>query len=96
MTFSLEPLRFLLHPVALLAFAAAGQAWLAGADTRAVIAAVLGVLIAAATEAARSKVTPDAKAAGWKNTGEAGYTLVDAILIVFLVAVCLVVLFHFA
>jgi hypothetical protein len=58
MKFSLEPLRFLLHPIALLAFAAAAQAWIDGADIRAIVTAVLGVLVAAATEAARRRVTP--------------------------------------
>jgi hypothetical protein len=53
-----EPLRLLLHPIALLAFAAAVQAFLDGADVRGVVAAVLGVLVVAATEAARSRVTP--------------------------------------
>jgi hypothetical protein len=53
-----EPLRWLLHPLALLAFAAAAQAWIDGADVRAIVTAVLGVLIAGATEAARAKVKP--------------------------------------
>ena len=53
-----EPLRYLLHPVVLLAFAAAAQAYVDGADERAIVAAVLGVLIAAATEFARRQVTP--------------------------------------
>ena len=61
MSVKFEPLRWLLHPVALLAFVAAAQAWINGADVRAIITAVLGVLVAAATEAARSKVTPTAK-----------------------------------
>ena len=89
MRFSLEPLRFLLHPVALLAFAAAAQAWIAGADVRAIVTAGLGVLIAAATEAARKRVTPDAKVAG-----ERGQSIVEVLLIVFLVLVVLVVLFR--
>ena len=79
MTFSLEPLRFLLHPVALLAFAAAAQAWIDGADTRAVIAAVLGVLIAGATEAARRRVRPEPVAArGWRHR-ESGLSTVELI-----------------
>jgi hypothetical protein len=53
-----EPLRTLLLPVAVLAFAAAAQAFIDGADVRGVIIAVLGVLIAAATELARARVTP--------------------------------------
>jgi hypothetical protein len=91
MTFSLEPLRFLLHPVALLAFAAAAQSWIAGADTRAIVAAILGVLIAAATEAARKRVTPDVKVAG-----QAGQSIVEVLLIIFLVLVVLLVLFRLA
>jgi hypothetical protein len=53
-----EPLRLLLLPVAALALAAAAQAFIDGADVRGVITAVLGVLIAVATELARSRVTP--------------------------------------
>jgi hypothetical protein len=53
-----QPVRTLLLPVALLAFAAAAQAFINGADVRGVVTAVLGVLIVAATEAARSRVTP--------------------------------------
>jgi hypothetical protein len=53
-----EPLRFLLHPIALLAMAAAAQAWIDGATVRGIVVAVLGVLISAATEAARRRVTP--------------------------------------
>jgi hypothetical protein len=53
-----QPVRTLLWPVALLAFAAAAQAFINGADVRGVVTAVLGVLIVAATEAARSRVTP--------------------------------------
>lgn len=58
MTFTFEPLRWLMHPIALFAFAAAAQAWIDGATVRGIIAATLGVLIAGATEAARRKVTP--------------------------------------
>jgi hypothetical protein len=47
-----EPLRLLLLPVAALALAAAAQAFIDGADVRGIITAVLGVLIAAATELA--------------------------------------------
>jgi hypothetical protein len=46
-----QPVRTLLLPVALLAFAAAAQAFINGADVRGVVTAVLGVLIVAATEA---------------------------------------------
>jgi hypothetical protein len=53
-----EPLRLLLLPVAALALAAAAQAFIDGADVRGIITAVLGVLIAAATELARNRVTP--------------------------------------
>lgn len=56
-----EPLRTLLLPVAVLAFAAAAQAFIDGADIRGIVTAVLGVLIAAATELARSRVTPVAR-----------------------------------
>jgi uncharacterized protein YacL len=57
-----EPLRILLHPIALLAFAAAAQAFVNGADVRGVVTAALGILVAAATEAARTRVTPAAGA----------------------------------
>jgi hypothetical protein len=53
-----QPVRAMVLPVALLAFVAAAQAFIAGADVRGVVTAVLGVLIVAATEAARSRVTP--------------------------------------
>jgi hypothetical protein len=53
-----QPVRMLLLPVSLLAFAAAAQAFIDGANVRGVVTAVLGVLIVAATEAARSRVTP--------------------------------------
>ena len=89
MSVKFEPLRWLLHPVALLAFAAAAQAWVNGADVRAIITAVLGVLIAAATETARTKVTPDAKIAGG---GERGQGAVQLLLIVFLGLLCVLVL----
>lgn len=56
-----EPLRTLLLPVAVLAFAAAAQAFIDGADVRGIVTAVLGVLIAAATELARARVTPVAR-----------------------------------
>lgn len=53
-----NPVRLLLSPVALLAFAAAAQAFIDGADTRGIITAVLGVLILASQELARKQVTP--------------------------------------
>ena len=90
--FSLEPLRWLLHPVALLAFAAAAQAWIDGANTRGIIVAVIGVLVAAATEAARSKVTPTARLAGAQGAGrrsswgrQDGYGLVELLVAVILI-----------
>lgn len=88
MKITLEPLRALLHPVALLAFAAAAQAWIEGAAVRGIVTAGLGVLIAAATEAARRRVTP--------VDGEAGQSIVSVLLIVFLVLVILLVLFRLA
>lgn len=68
MNVSLEPLRWLLHPVALLAFAAAAQAWLDGATVRGIVAAGIGVLVAAATEAARRRVVPEAKLTAGKRS----------------------------
>jgi hypothetical protein len=53
-----EPVRTPLLTVALLAFIAAAQAFIAGADVRGIIAAVLGALTVAATEVARSRATP--------------------------------------
>jgi hypothetical protein len=53
-----EPVRTPLLTVALLAFIAAIQAFIDGADVRGIVAAVLGVLTVAATEFARSRVTP--------------------------------------
>jgi len=53
-----EPVRTVLIPIALLAFAAAAQAFVDGADTRGIVTAVLAVLILAAQELARGKVTP--------------------------------------
>lgn len=90
MSFTFEPLRWLLHPVALLAFAAAAQSWIDGATVRGIAAAGLGVLVAGATEVARSKVRPEAKLAAPR--GERGYGAVDILLIVFLGLLCLIVL----
>lgn len=56
-----EPLRTVLLPIVLLAFAAAAQAFIDGATWRGVVTAALGVLVVAAQELARSKVTPTAK-----------------------------------
>ena len=53
-----EPVRTVLIPIALLAFAAAAQAFVDGADTRGIVTAVLAFLILAAQELARGKVTP--------------------------------------
>jgi hypothetical protein len=53
-----QPLRTLLLPVAALALAAAAQAFIDGANVRGIVTAVLAVLIAAATELARARVTP--------------------------------------
>lgn len=103
MTIKLEPLRWLLHPVALLAFAAAAQSWIDGATVRGIVVAVLGVLIAAATEAARSKVVPQAKLAGTPGRGrsswgrkqhEHGYGVVE--LLVALILVLLLIWLVFA
>jgi hypothetical protein len=96
-----EPLRTIFLPLALAAFVAAAQAFLAGADTRGIIAAALGVLIVGAQELGRSLVSPvPAKAARAprrrRRRAEAGYSIIEAILVVFLVAVCLIVIFHFA
>jgi hypothetical protein len=95
MNVSLEPLRWLLHPVALLAFAAAAQAWIDGAAVRGIVAAVLGVLIAGATEAARRRVEPVARAEGrgWKHA-QAGYGLVE--LLIAIVLLLLVIWLVFA
>lgn len=53
-----DPLRTTLLPIALAAFVAAAQAFIDGAEVRGIITAVLGALIVAAQELARSKVTP--------------------------------------
>ena len=60
-----NPVRWLLHPIALLAFCAAAQAWIDGATVRGIVTAVLGVLVAAATEAARRRVTPVERRSSW-------------------------------
>ena len=63
-----EPVRTVMIPIALLAFAAAAQAFVDGADVRGVVTAVLGVLVVAAQELARGKVTPTAVSGGrWKD-----------------------------
>jgi hypothetical protein len=83
-----EPIRTLLIPLALAAFVAAAQAFMAGADTRAIITAALGVLIVGAQEYGRSLVTPVPK-----PTGEDGYSAIELLvgLIVFLVLVAVLV-----
>lgn len=53
-----NPVRLLFSPLALLAFVAAAQAFIDGADVRGIVTAVLGALIVGAQELARSKVTP--------------------------------------
>jgi hypothetical protein len=53
-----EPIRTLLIPIVLAAFAAAGQAFIDGENTRGVIVAVIGALVLAAQEYARAHVTP--------------------------------------
>lgn len=53
-----QPIRTLLLPIVLGALIAAGQAFIAGADTRAVLLAVIGALVLAAQEFARRLVTP--------------------------------------
>jgi hypothetical protein len=87
-----EPLRTLLLPVAALAFAAAAQAFINGADIRGVVTAILGVLIAAATELARGRVTPAPAAARVDGRSESGQGIVEVLLIMFLILVILVVL----
>jgi nitrogen fixation-related uncharacterized protein len=78
-----EPLRAVLIPVALAAFAAAVQAYLDGADTRAIITAVLGALVLAGQELARRYVTPTGKA------DESGLALVEALVLLLVVLVIL-------
>jgi hypothetical protein len=86
-----EPIRTLLLPIALVAFAAAGQAFLAGADTRAIITAALGALIVAAQELGRSLVTPVAPSKAARaprhRSGEAGGVLLGVLLALGLAAV---------
>ena len=53
-----EPLRTVLLPIVLACLAAAGQAFLAGATLRGIVTAVIGALVLAAQEYARSRVTP--------------------------------------
>lgn len=53
-----QPVRTLLLPIVLAALVAAGQAFIAGADTRAILLAVIGALVLAAQEIARKLVTP--------------------------------------
>jgi hypothetical protein len=88
-----EPIRAVLVPIALAAFAAAAQAFLAGASTRGIITAALGVLVVAAQEYARSKVTPTARLRARSRVGQAGYGLVEmliaAVLLVLLVILVL-------
>jgi hypothetical protein len=97
---SRQPLRYLQHPVALLAFIAAAQAFVAGANVRGIVAAALGILFAAATEASRTRVTPVAGASRASRLRQAaaredGQGLVEVLLFVFLVLVILVVLLRF-
>jgi hypothetical protein len=56
-----QPIRTTMAPIALAAFVAAGQSFVAGADTRGIVVAVLGALILLAQEYARRKVVPVAK-----------------------------------
>lgn len=56
-----EPIRTVLIPVVLAIVVAAGQAFIEGANTRGIILAVVGAVVAAAQEYARSKVVPLAK-----------------------------------
>ena len=100
-----EPIRTVLIPVALAAFVAAGQAFLAGADTRAIVTAGLGALIVAGQEWARSQVTPvaparrsswskhvkDRKASRKHEAGQAGPISVLLWLLVAVVIVLLIV-----
>lgn len=77
-----EPVRTLLLPIAAAAFVAAAQAFIAGADVRGVVTAVLGALVLFAQEYARSRVTPvtPQSRSSWGRRGEQGYGLVEAIL----------------
>ena len=59
---STEPVRYVLIPIVLAAFAAAGQAFIDGATTRGIVVAVIGALVLAAQEYARAQVTPTASA----------------------------------
>jgi hypothetical protein len=84
-----EPIRTVMLPIAAGAFAAAAQAFLDGASTRGIITAVLGVLIVAAQEYARSRVTP---VPGPARRGEAGYGVVELVVLVLLVLILAAVL----
>lgn len=53
-----EPVRYILLPVVLACLAAAGQAFIDGENTRGILVAVIGALVLAAQELARSLVTP--------------------------------------
>jgi hypothetical protein len=96
-----EPIRTVLVPIVLGCLAAAGQAFVDGADTRAIILAVVGVLVAVAQEYARAHVTPVDSPAGeadyvdrdtsqWRD--DAAYSIVEVLLAVFLILVILFVL----
>ena len=67
-----EPVRTVLLPIALAAFAAAAQAFLDGAPTRGIVTAVLGALVVAAQEYARSQVTPAPTDTSRAGAGTAG------------------------
>lgn len=80
-----EPIRTLLLPIALGAFVAAAQAFIAGADTRGIITAVLGALIVAGQELGRKLVTPVPQPTGGEaGQGELGW-LVRLLVIVVLI-----------
>lgn len=81
-----EPLRTVLIPVVLAAFAAAAQAFIDGATTRGIITAALGALVLAAQELARRYVTPTGR------TDERGQAEPLMLLVYALVIVILVVL----
>lgn len=57
-----EPLRTFFFPLALAALIAAGQAFIEGKDTRGIMLAVVGALVAVLTELSRRLVRPERSA----------------------------------
>ena len=78
-----EPLRVVLLPIVLACVAAAGQAYATGADTRAIVTAVIGALVLAGQEYARRQVTPTGK------PDESGLSLVEVLVVLLIVVVLL-------